>query len=123
MKAYQEEHLPLKEVARRYRVTAQLVRDLVYEAKHRPEKQWEAKQRMKEKEKKRAAITMAVDCLQRKGSVIESSQKVCSLVKETDELEVSQKLVRQVLKEFRLSFIKAKKLHPQANSARNLVLR
>ena len=63
---------------------------------------------MTEKEKKRAAITMAVDCLQRKGSVIESSQKVCSLVKETDELEVSQKLVRQVLKEFRLSFIKAK---------------
>ena len=39
-------------------------------------------------------------------------------------MDVSQKLVRQVMKEdLRLSFVKAKKLNPQANSARNLVLR
>ena len=38
--------------------------------------------------------------------------------------EVSEKFVRKILKkDFRLSFRKAKKLHPHANSMMNLVLR
>ena len=39
-------------------------------------------------------------------------------------MDVSSKLVIQVMKkEFQLSFVKSKKLHPQANSDRAIVLR
>ena len=62
--------------------------------------------------------------MQREGQGIDSSQKVCRVVKDTEYIEVNQKQVRHVLKyEFKLSFVKTKKLHPNANSARNLVLR
>ena len=39
--------------------------------------------------------------------------KVRKEIKERDDLDVSEKQVRQILKsEFKLSFLKAKKLHP-----------
>ena len=46
---------------------------------------------MKDEEKKIAAITRAVERLEKEGSVIESSQRVRNLVKEVDNLDVSLK--------------------------------
>ena len=62
--------------------------------------------------------------MQSEGQGIDSSQRVCRVVKDTEDIEVNQKQVRHVLKhEFKLSFVKTKKLHPSANSARSLILR
>ena len=86
-------YLPQKEVARRFRITSQLVRDLVQEAKNRPEKLREAKKRVKEAVRKRSAITKAIELMQRDGTTIDNSKRICRLVKEVDDLEVSPKLV------------------------------
>ena len=124
MEAYQKKHWPQKDVARYFRVTAQLVKDLVFEAKNRPEKQRQVKEREKEKQRIKLAVQSTVRSLKAEGTTIVSSKKVCEMVKDTENLEVSEKLARRVMKEdFKLSFVKAKKLHPSANSERNLVLR
>ena len=56
--------------------------------------------------------------------MIEHSRKVVDLVKDSADIEVSEKLVRKVLKkDFKLSYVKTKKLNRQANSIKNLVVR
>ena len=51
-------------------------------------------------------------------------QTICSRVKEDLDIDVSGKLVAQVMRQdLGLSYIMARKLHPAANSARSLVLR
>ena len=58
------------------------------------------------------------------GKMIEHSRKVFDLVKDNAYIEVSEKLVRKVLKkDFKLSYVKTKKLNRQANSVKNLVVR
>ena len=58
------------------------------------------------------------------GKTIESTIQVCQQVKETENVEVSRKMVASVMKkELHLSFLKAKKLNHQANSERALILR
>ena len=72
----------------------------------------------------RAAIATAVRALQQEGKIIESARIVCERVRDSENLEVSQKLAAQVMKkDLRLSYIKTKRLHPKANSDRCLVLR
>ena len=56
--------------------------------------------------------------------VIASAKMVCRKVMDDHNLWVNEFQVRQVMKkDFKLSFIKVKKLAPQANSDLNLVLR
>ena len=58
------------------------------------------------------------------GLTLSKAEDVCQRVREVEFLEVSVKLVREVMrKELKLSFVKTKKLNPQANSDRALVLR
>ena len=62
-------------------------------------------------------IANTVTELQEAGRVISSAKIVCEQVMANYEMKVSEKKVRQVLKkDCQLSFIKAKKLAPQANS-------
>ena len=124
MEAYLKKHWPQKDVARYFRVTTQLVKDLIFEAKNCPEKRRLVKEREQEKQRTRVAVQNTIRSLKADGTTIVSSKKVCEIVKETDNLEVSEKLARRVMrKDFKLSFLKSKKLHPSANSERNLVLR
>ena len=58
--AYRTSFLPQKEIARRHRVTPQLVSDLVSESKKKPEKMREKKQQMKEVAEQKAAVASAV---------------------------------------------------------------
>ena len=54
--AYLKEHMPQKEVAQRHRVTVQLVRDLVAEAKAQPEKRLLAKAKQEQADQLREVI-------------------------------------------------------------------
>ena len=121
---YVNKYVPQKEIALRHRVTVQLVRDLVSESKKMPEKLRDAKAREKLEDDQRAAIKEAVGNFTREGKAISSAKLVRDQVQEDAGLDVSTKLVRQVLKaDCQLSFVRAKKLNPQANSDRSLVLR
>ena len=60
MKAYQVKYESQKEIARRFRVTEQLVSDLVCESKKRPEKLRDAKERLKLENRQKDAINAAV---------------------------------------------------------------
>ena len=61
----------------------------------------------------RSAIVDAVNCMNQSSQTIDSSHTVVKLVKETSNLDVNNKLVREVLKQdLKLSFLKSKKLHP-----------
>ena len=56
------------------------------------------------------------------GKPIVSAKTVCDSVTDSTGIVVNQRRVRYLLKkEMRLSFIKTKKLHPNANSASVLV--
>ena len=73
---------------------------------------------------KREAIKEAVASMTQEGKVINNTEVVRTQVQEAAGLEVSKKLVREVLKtDLKLSFIRTKKFHPQTNSERSLVLR
>ena len=94
------------------------------DSKKKPEKLRDAKAREKLEVDQRAAIKEAVGSFTREGKAISSTKLVRDQVREDAGLEVGTKLVRQVLKtDLKLSFIKAKKFHPQTNSQRSLVLR
>ena len=62
--------------------------------------------------------------MQEEGLTLSKSEDICLRVREEEFLEVSEKLVREVMrKDLRLSFVKTKKLNTQANSDKSLVLR
>ena len=65
------------------------MRDLVKEAKYRPEKLREKKERLKYDEKKRVAINSAIKLMLSEGKAIDSSKKVCRVVMDTDNLDVN----------------------------------
>ena len=65
------------------------MRDLVKEAKYRPEKLREKKERLKYVEKKRIAITSAIKLMLSEGKAIDSSEKVCRVVMDTENLDVN----------------------------------
>ena len=60
---YMKKDYQQKEIARRFRVKVQLVRDLVRESKNNPEKMIEAKKREKKAAQKQTAIVNEVNKL------------------------------------------------------------
>jgi hypothetical protein len=58
-----KQYIPQKEVARKFRVTTQLVRDLVADFKIRPEKLREKKENEKKITQEREAIVVAVESM------------------------------------------------------------
>ena len=69
-------------------------------------------------------ITETILTMQTSNIVIANAKMVCRQVMDDHNLWVNEFQVRQVMKkDFKLSFIKVKKLAPQANSDLNLVLR
>ena len=60
---------------------------------------------------------------QYEGKTIVSAKYICQAVKENVGFDVSVRLARKIIKkDIKLSCLKAKKLHPQANSEKNLYL-
>ena len=70
------------------------------------------------------AIDKAVKSLREDGKQIVRAKVISERVMSMENIEVSEKFVRKFLtKHLKLSFVKSKKLMPQANSERSLVLR
>ena len=63
--------------------------NLVFEAKNRPEKLRQSKDRERELTRQRTAVSTAISSIQNEGMSIESSMRVCERVKQTNGLEVS----------------------------------
>ena len=73
---------------------------------------------------KKQVIKDTVTESQRKAEPVQSTSQICDKVKELYDLQVSQTLVRKVMKEdLKLSYLKTKKLTPNANSNVNIVKR
>ena len=101
-----------------------MVSDLVYQRKNNPEKHRVEKAKEKEAKKRVEIITETILKMQTSNIVIANAKMVCRQVMDDHNLWVNEFQVRQVMKkDFKLSFIKVKKLAPQANSDLNLVLR
>ena len=83
------------------------------DSKKKPEKLRDAKVREKLEVDQRSAIKEAVCSFTREGKAISSTKLLREQVQKDASLEVSIKLVRNVLKtDLNLSFIKTKKFHP-----------
>ena len=118
------QYIPQKEVARRFRVTEQLVSTLVCEARTKPEKLRKKMEADQLDHRKQVAIQETVSTMLKAGTVITSSKLVCQQVKALHDLEVSERSSQQVMKGIcRLSFVKAKKLSPGTNTQKSQVLR
>ena len=116
--------MPQQEIARRFRATPHLVSNLVRDAKKSLEKLRTVKEKEKQARNDRQAIQSAVLRMHEGRQLISSVQVVQKAVRDFSNLDVSHRLVRQVLRnECQLSFIKAKKVQPRANSDRCRVLR
>lgn len=113
-----------QEIAKKFRVTPKLVRDLVVDAKRRQSKKYEEKTKRKEQEKKRIAVVrIATDILER-GNTIQNSKEILDGLQSQYGLRSNPNNVRKILKkDLKLSYVKAKKVHPLANSDRVLVQR
>ena len=124
VEAYADHNIPQKEVARRFRISPQLVGSLVRDSKKKPEKLRVVKEKEKRQDEEKQAIQSAIAGMQRGKKLISSTKAVQEEVEGSSNLEVSARLVRQVLRQdCKLSFVRAKKFYPQANSARCRVLR
>jgi transposase-like protein len=124
VEAYADQYVPQKEVARRFRVSPQLVGSLVRDSKKKPEKLRAVKEKEKRLAEEKRAIQSAIAGMQRSRKLISSAKVVQDEVQGSSSFEVSTKLVRQVLRQdCQLGFVRAKKFYPQANSARCRVLR
>ena len=84
-----KDYHPQKDIAKRFRVTVQLVRDLVREAKKQPDKMRERKQREKDVDRQEAAIAAAVKSIQAQGRLITSTSIVSEHVKEVEDVEIN----------------------------------
>ena len=94
------------------------------EQKNHPEKRRWAKMKTKIASQKRQVIKDTVAESHRKAEPVLTASQISDRVKELFDLQVSQTLVRKVLKEdLKLSSLKTKKLNPSANSDVNLVKR
>lgn len=121
---YLEKKVPQKDVARRFRVTERLVSDLVREARHKAGKKHEAKMKLKQQERERAAIVAAAGSFLESSLPITKSRQISEAILASENLVVRASKVRRVLKQdLDLSYVKAKKVHPQANTDRALVQR
>ena len=70
------------------------------------------------------AIEETATVLQREDRGIQNAMMVCKKVKDTYDLDVTEKLVRQVMRErCKFSFIKTKKMTPGSNSLKSILAR
>jgi len=105
-------------------VKMQLVRDLVRECREYPQKRRQAKLRAKEYRMQQEAIITSAKTILERDLSITNSESVCRAVREDGGIEVGRRRVIRVLKrELGLSFLKTKKLHPAADSAKVRVQR
>ena len=93
-KSYLEQYLPQREIARRHRIKFQLVRDLVAEAKKKPEKQRLAKEKAQLEELKEDAILTVARTWLKSSKLITNAKEIADAVKESKDLEVNVKQVR-----------------------------
>ena len=61
METYNIKYIPQREIARQFRVTVQLVRDIINDSKKKPEKLREAKDRVKMAAERNKAIKLVID--------------------------------------------------------------
>ena len=71
--SYNSKYLPQKEIARQFRVTVQLVRDLLDDEKKKPEKLRERKEREKRTAMQEEAVQQAIRSMQQERKPIESA--------------------------------------------------
>ena len=96
---YIKDAVPQKEVARRHRVTPNLVSVLVRESRTNPGKKRELKDKRKEAENNREAVKDTANSILEEGRSITSSCQVRELLLTEHNRIISARLVRQVLKE------------------------
>jgi hypothetical protein len=85
----------------------------VCDSKSKPEKLRDLKSQEKQAVHAREAINQVANDMRRQGHVISSAKAVQVVVKDKTAIEVSVKLVRQVLRQdCQLGFVKAKKSNP-----------
>lgn len=83
-----------------------------------------AKEKIKMLEDKKKSIQEFVKEFQKKGRPLINVESIVNELKMTNGIIVTQKEVRKVLKnEMGLRYLKAKKLHPNANSTRVMIQR
>ena len=83
-----------QDTAKHFRVTAQLVKDLLREDKMQPEKLLEVKDRENLVQQKQSVVHNAVGEMIIEGKMIENSRKIVDFVKDSANIEVSEKFVR-----------------------------
>ena len=112
------------EVAKKFRISAQLVSRLVVEARKQPEKLREKKAREKQQLEALQATESVASEMLACGKSIRSSQQVQMQVEAKHQVELSRAAVRRILKkELGLGYRTAGKVPMHANSERCLVLR
>ena len=76
-----KKYIPQKEIARTFRVTTQLVRDLVHDFKKRPEKLREKKEKEKKISQEREAIVTVIESMLKESITISKAEDVCLRVR------------------------------------------
>ena len=74
MDSYFESHMEHQDIAKKYRVTTKLVRDLISDAKRRQTTKFEDMAKRKEKEKKREAVMQVANDIFERGNAIQNSK-------------------------------------------------
>ena len=124
LRVYEEEHMLQKDIAERFRISQQLVGNIVRNpAKVAKQKEsiMEARRRKKAIEK---SLDEAVQSMDQRKRPIHSAQQLAEIVNDETDLSAKTREVRDVLKyELGFSYRRAKEVSVQSNSARCLVLR
>ena len=105
-----------QDIACKFRVTVKLVRDLVGEARHSPEKRQYLEDKVQKMKHKEEAIRTEARALMQQDHGIVNTKSICQAVHDNAGLEVSMKQVRVILKrDMQLSYVKSRKLYPNSN--------
>ena len=124
VEAYTTDGLQQKEIALKFRVTAQLVRDLVRESKNEPEKRQNAIVKAGFQALLKERVCQVVGQWQERGEPVQNVEAIRQAVNAQNGFDVSKSAVRQILrKSLGLKYMKPKKMPPQSNSIKVLVQR
>ena len=124
VRLYVEEHMLQSNIASLYKVSATVVNRLVRLHAEKPEHQREYERKRERQRRARAAIKATAEEMLARSVPIQSSDIIVARVNEQTDLKVKNHEVRSVLKkDLGLGYRLAKKVPPQANSERCLVLR
>ena len=113
-----------EEIAIKYNVKVQLVRDLIKDLKGRKTLYINKKRAELKKRQAQAVIEQVVASLIKQDVSIWSSQRIIDKIKLLTDINVSKRQVLNIMKgKFKLSFRRVKRVVKAGNSERNLVLR